>query len=54
MLEKDVVRLLSVSRQSLYTWRKKDKEFNNCSKIVFGFRRYDIDKLNEWRKNNGK
>jgi len=54
MIEKEVVSLLKVSRQSLHTWRKKDKTFNECSKIVFGIRRYNIDKLNKWRQENGR
>jgi hypothetical protein len=54
MFEKEVVKLLGVSRQSLHTWRKKDKSFNDCSKIVFGFRKYNIDKLNKWREDNGR
>lgn len=54
LLEIEVVKLLGVSRQSLHTWRKKDKTFNECSKIVFGIRRYNIDKLNKWRQENGR
>jgi hypothetical protein len=54
MIEKEVVKLLGVSRQSLHTWRKKDKSFDDCSKIVLGFRRYNIDKLNKWREDNGR
>jgi hypothetical protein len=54
MFEKEVVKLLGVSRQSLHTWRKKDKSFADCSKIVLGFRKYNIDKLNKWREDNGR
>ena len=54
LLEIEVVKLLGVSRQSLHTWRKKDKSFDECSKIVLGFRRYNIDKLKQWRKDNGR
>jgi len=47
----ELMQKYNFSRTTIQNYLLRDEEFNNCSKIVFGKRLFDTNKLNEWYKN---